>query len=225
MQEIRFYSLYALHLPHCDLVMPYGNIDLGQHWVRWLLAAWSTKPLPEPMLTNCQWGRLVTVTWGQFLRKCSISILVMSLKIINLRLPPHLPGANELISFTLTHQFPIPQICHQGSTRVILLPRQPNFAWNSRVGCGAFYRPWLFVYFSYTFLVSLALDKLWTEFQCTLRISGVGFTCKCAIWALFHNCETNFLTHCGLVVPYGGINLGQHWLRYWLPAWWHQAMT
>ena len=33
------------------------------------------------------------------------------------------------------------------------------------------------------------------------------------------------LTHCGLVTPYGGRDLGQHWLRQWLVAWRHQANT
>ena len=35
------------------------------------------------------------------------------------------------------------------------------------------------------------------------------------------------LTHCGLMsmMPYGDIELGQHWLRQWLVAWWHQAIT
>ena len=33
------------------------------------------------------------------------------------------------------------------------------------------------------------------------------------------------LTHCGLVTPYGGRDLGQHWLRKWLVAWRHQAIT
>ena len=33
------------------------------------------------------------------------------------------------------------------------------------------------------------------------------------------------LTHRGLVLPYGDINLGQHWLREWLVAWCHQAIT
>ena len=32
-------------------------------------------------------------------------------------------------------------------------------------------------------------------------------------------------THCGLGVSYDDINLGQHWLRQWLVAWWHQAIT
>ena len=33
------------------------------------------------------------------------------------------------------------------------------------------------------------------------------------------------LTHCGLVKPYGDINLCQHWLKQWLVAWQHQAIT
>ena len=33
------------------------------------------------------------------------------------------------------------------------------------------------------------------------------------------------LTHCGPVTPYDAINPGQHWLRQWLDAWWHQAIT
>ena len=33
------------------------------------------------------------------------------------------------------------------------------------------------------------------------------------------------LTHSGLVTPYGYIGHGQHWLRYWLGALWHQAIT
>ena len=33
------------------------------------------------------------------------------------------------------------------------------------------------------------------------------------------------LAHCSLMIPYGYIDLGQHWLRQWLGAWWHQANT
>ena len=33
------------------------------------------------------------------------------------------------------------------------------------------------------------------------------------------------LTHCALVTPYGDRGLGQHWLRWSLVAWWHQAIT
>ena len=33
------------------------------------------------------------------------------------------------------------------------------------------------------------------------------------------------LTHWGLLMPYGDIDLGQHWLRLWLDAFRHQAIT
>ena len=33
------------------------------------------------------------------------------------------------------------------------------------------------------------------------------------------------LTHWGLVMPYGAIDLGQHWPMWWLGAWRHQAIT
>ena len=32
------------------------------------------------------------------------------------------------------------------------------------------------------------------------------------------------LTHHGLVIPYGNTDLGQHRLRQWLVAWWHQVL-
>ena len=37
--------------------------------------------------------------------------------------------------------------------------------------------------------------------------------------------DTTELTHFGLVMLYGDINLGQHWLWSWLDAWWQQAIT
>ena len=33
------------------------------------------------------------------------------------------------------------------------------------------------------------------------------------------------LTHCVLAAPYGDMYLGSYWLRYWLVAWRHQAIT
>ena len=32
-------------------------------------------------------------------------------------------------------------------------------------------------------------------------------------------------THCGLMMPYADIDLGQHWLRWWLFAWRHRVIT
>ena len=35
----------------------------------------------------------------------------------------------------------------------------------------------------------------------------------------------NELIHCGLVMPYGDTEMGQHWLRLWLIAWQHLGIT
>ena len=44
---------------------------------------------------------------------------------------------------------------------------------------------------------------------------------------MYHNLwwPNVLISHCGLVVPYGDINLGHHWLRQWLVAWGLQAIT
>ena len=69
---------------------PYGNLDLGQHWLRkWLVAWWHQ----ANTWTNVQWGLVVI---SQEMLK--ISILDTSLKIGNLRFQPHLPGVSELMS-------------------------------------------------------------------------------------------------------------------------------
>ena len=34
-----------------------------------------------------------------------------------------------------------------------------------------------------------------------------------------------YLNYCGLEMPYGDTDLSQHWLWWWLGAWWHQAIT
>ena len=45
------------------------------------------------------------------------------------------------------------------------------------------------------------------------------------LWGWNKGCILWILTHCGLVTPFGDIDLGQHWLRQWLGAWRHQAIT
>ena len=57
-------------LTHCDLVMPYGNIDLGQHCLGNALVPDSAKPLPESMMTYDQWG-FVALRLDQCHSKCS----------------------------------------------------------------------------------------------------------------------------------------------------------
>ena len=46
------------------------------------------------------------------------------------------------------------------------------------------------------------MDKKAVNDQRKLKTQGLGWT------------------HCGLVMPYDDIDLGQHWLRWWLVAWW-----
>ena len=43
------------------------------------------------------------------------------------------------------------------------------------------------------------------------------------LWPFCSNLRV--LTHCGLMTPYGNIELGQHWLKERLVAWQHQAIT
>ena len=76
-------------LIHCGLVMAYGDIDLGQHWLRW---------------------RHQSVTWTNddfsLVRFCGIHLRVISqpkpmllfckLKIILLKLQPHLSGSSKV---------------------------------------------------------------------------------------------------------------------------------
>ena len=53
------WSKFWVILTHCGLVMPHGDIDLGQHWFRWFPDR--TKPLPKPMLTYplLEWTRYI----------------------------------------------------------------------------------------------------------------------------------------------------------------------
>ena len=64
-----------------------------------------TKPLHEPMLTNHQWG-LRAFLWGWFHGKCWTYVSLIGVwKLLIKRLQLHLPGANELNTFFLLHQF------------------------------------------------------------------------------------------------------------------------
>ena len=56
-----------------------------------------TKPLPEPMLNNDQWGPVtLNVNEGSYTKILKILNLDVSLRTANLRLQSHLPGINEL---------------------------------------------------------------------------------------------------------------------------------
>ena len=52
-----FYPILLFsYLTHCSLVMPYGKIYMDNIGSANGLLPNGTKPLPEPMLTNHEWG-------------------------------------------------------------------------------------------------------------------------------------------------------------------------
>ena len=81
---------------------------------------------------------------------------------------------------------------------------------------------WLFLsgYASSTDVHGLWLvDILHTSFQIQIQIQIIVST---ATYLRGRAILTEWnSTHCGPVTPY----VDQHWLRYWLVAWWHQAIT
>ena len=68
-------------LTHCALVTPYGDVDLGQHWL-------------SHYLNQC-WLIITKVQWCS--SDSNSSVTKSSLKMILLRFYWNLPGANELI--------------------------------------------------------------------------------------------------------------------------------
>ena len=56
--------------------------------------------------------------------------------------------------------------------------------------------------------------------ELTEQLTGNKFAKK-----LDRHTEGKWLTHWGLVTPFGDIDLGQNWFKLWLVAWRHQAIT
>ena len=87
-----------LTLTHWGLVTPFGNIDLGQHWLRQWLVAWRDQAITWTNVDLSSVG-----SSGIHLREISSEMpqppfTKVSLKITNLKLIWNLPGANELKS-------------------------------------------------------------------------------------------------------------------------------
>ena len=55
-----------------------------------------TKPLPEPMLTYHQLGRVAFTWWQYSLEMLTVSLTKRGLKITHLKSQPHFSGGNEL---------------------------------------------------------------------------------------------------------------------------------
>ena len=104
-------------------MMPYGDIDLGQHWLRKWLVAWWHQAITwtNVDLSSMEFCGIHLTTILQAAHE--ISVHGMSLKIMILKLQPHLPGANELID---EYSFLELRICQQ-RTVYYLVKLKNNF--------------------------------------------------------------------------------------------------
>ena len=80
-----------------SLTPPYGAIGLGQHWLRWRLAAWRNQNITQTNI-DLAWVRFTdihhrTIAW----ERIESLMYKICLKITNLRYHSNLPGVNELI--------------------------------------------------------------------------------------------------------------------------------
>ena len=82
LQLIAMALRHHFYLTHCGLVKPYGDINMGQHWLHGLMA-------PSHYLNQC-WLIISKVQWHQ------PSVTEISLKITYLKFCSNLPRANEL---------------------------------------------------------------------------------------------------------------------------------
>ena len=74
-------------------MMPYGDIDLGQHWLRWWLGVWWHQAITW---TNVDYP--VAFIWGVISQEASQPLVTkISFKITYQKFNSDLPGANELI--------------------------------------------------------------------------------------------------------------------------------
>ena len=81
-------------------MMPYGDTDLGQHWLRQWLVAWRNRAITW---TNVDWSSVKSrdshiKAISQEMPQPSITKII--LKIVSLKSYSNLPGANEL-----THRY------------------------------------------------------------------------------------------------------------------------
>ena len=86
-------------ITHSGLVTPYGDIDLGQHWLRQWLVAWQHQAITRSN-DDFSLRSLDCFIHLRAISQCVPNLLfciyIMSLKIILLKLLPHLPRANDL---------------------------------------------------------------------------------------------------------------------------------
>ena len=97
--------------------MPYGDLELGQHWLRYWPVTWQHQAITW---TNVHYSslRYYGIHWREI--SLEMSFVNMSLKIIDSRQQSHLPGANEL---TLTVTLSTPYFHHSS----VWLPEETVF--------------------------------------------------------------------------------------------------
>ena len=107
----------SLTLTHCGLVMPYGDLELGQHWLRYWPVTWQHQAITWTNVHHSSL-RYYGIHWREI--SLEMSFVNMSLKVIDSRQQSHLPGANEL---TLTVTLSTPYFHHSP----VLLPEETVF--------------------------------------------------------------------------------------------------
>ena len=94
--HVENWCLISATLTHCCLEMPYGDIELGQYWLRWWLAAWRHQAI---IWTNVKLSSVrssdnhLRTVLQETLQP---SVTSISLKIIYLKYHLNLPGVSEL---------------------------------------------------------------------------------------------------------------------------------
>ena len=90
-------------LTYCGLLMPYGDIGPGQHWLWEWLVADDTKPLPEPMLTYDQRCSMA-FTWEKLHKKCSWTLSVTCIRRLHFQNYNHISQGPMSMRYFIHHK-------------------------------------------------------------------------------------------------------------------------
>ena len=96
-------GFWTLGTMYCGLMMPYGDRDVGQHWLRWWLVAWQHQAITW---TNVDWSSVKSSdihigAISQEMPQPSVTKIRSKIFIQYLKFHSKFPGANELMVCTL----------------------------------------------------------------------------------------------------------------------------
>ena len=98
------------HFTQCGLLTAYGDINLGQHWLRQWVVGWGHQAINWTNVDLTSVFVFFIHVRAILYKKLKIFVLDMSLKITNLRLLPHLPcqwfNSNNSLPTYLQHKLP-----------------------------------------------------------------------------------------------------------------------